>query len=419
MIAQKDIGADIPVASIPRHLFITLSDSIRTHPELSKVFSDVSVWTVVSQLPDAILAIRLLYEKLTSKEKSPWYPWIKVLPETYTTTLYWKDSDLSLLKDGNEYHMTNMHRTQITDEYRLVIRQTLSKRFPTIFKTNIYTESEYKWALSTVWSRATEFELDGGHQKIIIPFMDMFNHSFGQEVAHLPPSAFGSLPCTRKYNAATKTYDIISTSAINMGSQVFLNYGRLGNAKLLHVYGFTVPDNPYDYLQMFFKMGEEAEFYQEKKALLAAAGLEPSPSLYLKLEDLSSDIPIEILGTVRIQRISDPADLANASVHAFDPKSRISEENEVYALKSLEEGLRQLFLSYAIPYDADIQVTEAINEKKIELSFNELNALNLRLGDRKIIGKAGGFIVDRLEAIRAHLREKIASGDTTPLVPTE
>lgn len=398
--ATEAIEADQIVLEVPRSLFLTTSDTIRTHPELSKVFSDFTVWNTLSSLPDAILAIRLLFEK-HSAPSSPWKAWIDALPKKYNSTLFWPTRELALLDAGNLYWITKKHRSQIEMEYAQVVRGTLVKRFPSIFKASVYTEDEYLWAMATVYSRATEAVVDGGHQRFIVPMMDMANHSFSAVVKH-------------GYDAASNTFRLTSTGGIANGTQVFINYGPLGNSKLLHLYGFTTMNNPHDYVQLFLNMDPAAELYEKKQELLLENGIKPGQDFYLRLDELEHHFPLNILGTVRIQRLVEH-DLDRVQ-YAFDLESIISEENEVYTLKALEEGLKSMFLAYKANYEEDLKLGEAVNEKTSKLSANELSALTIRMGDRHIIGKAGGYITTMTEAIRAHLQAKIDSGNTTPLV---
>lgn len=402
---MENIEAGQVALEVPRALFLTTSDSIRTHPELSKVFSDVMVWNTVSQVPDSILAIRLLYEKHTAVN-SPWKFWIETLPKKYNSTLFWSNRDMNLLSAGNLYHLTKQHREQLSQEFNAVVKQTLVKRFPAIFKSSIYTEDEYMWAMATVFSRATEATVDGGHQKFIVPMMDMANHTFD------------AVACKHGFDAQSNSFKLTTTSSLASSDQLFINYGPLGNAKLLHLYGFTVPNNEHDYVQMFINMDPSAELYEEKKEFLASKGINSaSPNFYLRYSELDGLFPIKILGTVRVQRLT--KEDWPLREKAFSEEEFLSEENEVFSLKALEEGLRAMFLMYETPYQDDLTLSEKLNKGEVKLGGNELNALLVRMGDRHIIGKAGSIITVMTEAIRDYLQNKIDTGNTTPIVAPE
>lgn len=390
MKALKTIEADSVVLEIPRPLFLTTSDTVRNHPELVKVFSDYTVWSTISQMPDSILALRLLFEK-HSAMNSPWKPWIEVLPKRYNSTIFWTNRELDLIRGTNLHQITVILKQQLESEYATLFKQILAKRFPLIFKPSLYTQEEYFWAMATVHSRATDGHVDGGDQRYIVPFMDMANHSFEAQ-------------CSHKFDSASNSFRFVAKGGIAQDEQVFINYGPMGNAKLLQVYGFTCINNPYEYIQMVFHMGANAELYEQKKKILAAQGLPPSPTLYIRLDQLDL-FPLDVLGTVRTQRLTE-GDLATAG-NAFHREEVVSVENEVVSLKALEDGLTAMWKAIVFPHEKDLELAEAFNKGTSQLSPNEMNALNLRMGDRLVIGKAGGLITEMLEMVRDHLKQKI------------
>ncbi|PIN24330.1 hypothetical protein CDL12_02941 [Handroanthus impetiginosus] len=48
----------------------------------------------------------------------------------------------------------------------------------------------------------------------------------------------------------TTSMEMIIVKDVKAGDEVFNTYGSLGNAALLHRYGFTEPDNPFDILNI-------------------------------------------------------------------------------------------------------------------------------------------------------------------------
>lgn len=392
----KPIAKSQIIFSIPEHLFITVDNS-RAHKILKNIFSDVSIWSILSDSPDLILAIRLIYEKL--QIDSPWKPFLDLLPENYTATIFWNEKDLEQLKEGNLYQITNMHKKQIKLEYQK-IKNLICKKFVQIFPPNLFSEDRYFWALGTIWSRALDITVGGIQKRVLVPLLDMFNHDFSSHIKHT-------------FNPLKKQFEAETETELEPGSQIFLNYGPMGNSKLLHLYGFTVDQNPYDYIQLFLSMSPQAELYEKKKELLEKRGLSTNPDFYIKKNDLQQ-FPIEILGCVRIQRLTE-TDLARNS-YAFDEEEIISEENEVFSLKSLEEGFKSMFLAYKFDYESDIQIyTRYKNGENFDRNY--LNALIIRLGDREVLAKAAGLIIEKIKLIQKYLTDKINSGNTTSLVP--
>ncbi|PSS30836.1 Ribosomal lysine N-methyltransferase [Actinidia chinensis var. chinensis] len=118
----------------------------------------------------------------------------------------------------------------------------------------------------------------------MVPLADLFNHKTGAEDVHftslsphlvpeneaegnqisdeyentddgeqLTPnsqsirgSSSGSLECSSAIGDDPTVLEMIIVKDVKSGSEVFNTYGLLGNAALLHRYGFTEADNPYD-----------------------------------------------------------------------------------------------------------------------------------------------------------------------------
>ncbi|GFR48096.1 hypothetical protein Agub_g9781, partial [Astrephomene gubernaculifera] len=96
------------------------------------------------------------------------------------------------------------------------------------------------WAMACVTSRA--FRTRGPAQpSAMLPLIDMANHSFEPNAEVLPISG-GALGLFAKRKIAAM-------------EPLLLSYGNLGNDFLFMDYGFIVPDNPYDSVQLRFDIG--------------------------------------------------------------------------------------------------------------------------------------------------------------------
>ncbi|EFJ43131.1 hypothetical protein VOLCADRAFT_106928 [Volvox carteri f. nagariensis] len=96
------------------------------------------------------------------------------------------------------------------------------------------------WALACVTSRA--FRTRGpAHPAAMLPLIDMANHTFtpNAEVLPLPGGDMG----------------LFAKSKVATGEPLLLSYGKLNNDFLFMDYGFIVPDNPYDTVQLRFDIG--------------------------------------------------------------------------------------------------------------------------------------------------------------------
>lgn len=85
-------------------------------------------------------------------------------------------------------------------------------------------KKDIEWAVGVVMSRRLE--------RGLVPILDIANHAFQANSKHECDDA-------RQLCVLTLLNDI------NVGDDVFINYGNLGNTLLLGFFGFSVPGNPY------------------------------------------------------------------------------------------------------------------------------------------------------------------------------
>ncbi|KAL4423246.1 hypothetical protein ABPG77_000038 [Micractinium sp. CCAP 211/92] len=96
------------------------------------------------------------------------------------------------------------------------------------------------WALAVVTSRA--FRTRGPNQPAsLLPLVDMSNHSF-EPNAKVVPGPGGSM-------------QMVALRELRAGEDVLISYGSLSNDFLLLDYGFLIPGNPYDTVQLRFDRG--------------------------------------------------------------------------------------------------------------------------------------------------------------------
>lgn len=338
-----------------------------------------------------------MYEKLNPK--SPWKPYIDVLPKTYNSTIYWNDKDIQSLESGNLYYLTRNQNYQIDKDYTEIFKK-LFKKYPNEFKKRTYKLSDFKWALSTIWSRAIDVKINGKLKRILVPMMDMFNHSFDAKSTHT-------------FNEKENCFELKLQHSTTSGSQAFINYGPIGNTKLLLLYGFTVHKNPHDYVELIIQLAPNAELYDLKVQILKQRGLSPTQVFYLKMSELD-EFPVDILGTARIQRLTQD-DLSRVQ-YAFDKYEIVSEVNEVLVLKALEEAFQTMYEAYKTESKADLDLYTKLEEGNLSnLNPNEIHSLRIRMSDRYIIATAGNHIKERISQIQEYLMSKIRSGNTENL----
>ncbi|CAH9110891.1 unnamed protein product [Cuscuta europaea] len=127
---------------------------------------------------------------------------------------------------------------------------------------------EYFAAKSLIASRS--FQIDDYHGFGMVPLADLFNHKTGDEDVHFTSiSSYsesdgdvdeveslseGDLDSSSIQGDDPSALEMIMVKNVKAGEEVFNTYGSLGSAALLHRYGFTEPDNPYDILNIDYEL---------------------------------------------------------------------------------------------------------------------------------------------------------------------
>lgn len=128
---------------------------------------------------------------------------------------------------------------------------------------------QYFAAKSLISSRS--FQIDDHYGFGMVPLADLFNHKTNAEDVHFTAVSSHSDSesddddtenmeeqvhdddddqIESNVASTTEILEMIMVRDVKAGSEVFNTYGSMGNAALLHRYGFTEPDNPYDIINI-------------------------------------------------------------------------------------------------------------------------------------------------------------------------
>lgn len=231
LMAAQNIGIGQPLAIVPGCLVITV-DSVSVSP-FGKYFT-------TEYKTQQVLATYLMFEQHKASA-SFWHNYIVSLPKimsnaAYCTTENLPDNLSKKIIDHQNTILTTFN--QIMSEMSSVICSHCSDSF-----SNIFTFEVYKWAWSIVNTRAVymspdcslknKIKLSDINNLALAPYIDMFNHS--------------PVACVRAtVNHLNGAYTIITEKLFKKHSEVFINYGPHSNIKLFLEYGFVVPSNPQD-----------------------------------------------------------------------------------------------------------------------------------------------------------------------------
>lgn len=181
---------------------------------------------------EELLALMLMAERRAGS-KSYWWHYLQTIPEEYDTPLYWSEEERKHLIGTNVYLLTQMMEAQILKDWKDV-HAKLVEKYPDVLGG--LTVQDYRWALSTIWSRAVGVDRHSRYIRCLAPTLDMCNHH---------PQAAMFLDELVRYEPQEDALKFHTTKNVATGQQCYLLYGQYSNAKLLYSYGFVASNNPH------------------------------------------------------------------------------------------------------------------------------------------------------------------------------
>ncbi|KAG6615183.1 putative histone-lysine N-methyltransferase [Phytophthora cinnamomi] len=406
----EDVTPHTEVFSIPL-------DSVLSVQSLqdSAVLQSIAFFQQLSpEREDDQLAIALLYERFVLGAKSKWAKHIELLPRTYHNVLYFSQEELRALEGSNVFFVAQQMEEKVSQDFARLKESVLLELFENItegINVDLFDEffslENYKWALSTIWSRFVSLRLDGAPLvqqkdepveensasarnsdapvpkqsfKAMVPVFDMLNHDPEAEMSHF-------------FDMATQRFKLVSHQHWNAGAQMFINYGPLSNHKLLSLYGFVIIGNPFDAVEMWLPMDEAStKFFQEKEQLLFTNGLDHATNPFELVADESNDL---LLVAARIQEINcetveEFEELANKALYG----EMVSLENEQEVLSRLIYTLEKMLEAFPTSIEEDDKLLESWesdlaqqDDEKSDSLNHERMAVAVRRSDKYILSE--------------------------------
>ncbi|KAL1557757.1 ribosomal lysine N-methyltransferase 4-like [Salvia divinorum] len=285
--ALSDLKEGDVVAKIPKQSCLTVATSAA-----SELIEEAELGGNLG------LCFALMYEKILGAE-SKWFEYLQILPPSEPIPLLWSLSEIDSLLAGTELHKTvKEDKALIFEDWKECIEPVLELASFEL-KPESFTVDEYFAAKSLVASRS--FQVDEYHGYGMLPLADLFNHKTAAEDVHITTESDNDTgsekegtdhesdgdddtgsekegtdresdgddePVTHDSHSEggdvsgsdlelssgsgneSPFLEIIMIKDVKAGAEVFNTYGHLGNAALLHRYGFTEADNPFDILNI-------------------------------------------------------------------------------------------------------------------------------------------------------------------------
>ncbi|CAA0841421.1 Rubisco methyltransferase family protein [Striga hermonthica] len=293
LVASEDIPKGSDLISLPHHIPLRFDGESSTLIELARHVPE-ELWAMK-------LGLKLLQER--AKSGSFWWPYISNLPESFTVPIFFPGDDIKNLQYAPLLHQVNKRCRFLLEFDKLMKRELENVKLDDHpFGGQDIDASALGWAMSAVSSRAFRLygskRADGTHvdAPMLLPLIDMCNHSFMSNA---------EIVQEKDANSKDMIVKVIAATQIKQNDPLELNYGCLNNDLFLLDYGFVVPSNPYDCIELKYD-----------PTLLDAASMaagvsapnfsEPSPwqqqVLYqLNLDGENSDLKVRVGGSELVE----------------------------------------------------------------------------------------------------------------------
>ncbi|KAK8957845.1 hypothetical protein KSP39_PZI001243 [Platanthera zijinensis] len=238
LLASKHIECGDCILKIPYNAHLTPDEVL---PEVeSRIVDDVGA---ISRL-----AVVLLAEQELGKG-SDWYPYINSLPSAGNmhNTIFWTPEELKMIHQSSIYHDTLNLKSFLAKEFSAL--NPALKHFPVIFgevKLENFIHA-YALVISRAWGTSNGVSL--------VPFADFLNHDGASDAALLSDDD-------------REISEVIADRNYSVGEEVVIRYGKFPNSTLMLDYGFTVPHNIYDQVQILVDVPFNDPLYKMKRELL-------------------------------------------------------------------------------------------------------------------------------------------------------
>ncbi|KAL1932934.1 hypothetical protein VTP01DRAFT_8612 [Rhizomucor pusillus] len=247
--AKEDVSNGETLATLPFRMAITSLQARNEFPTLSQFSSRV------------VLTLYLLQQKILG-EKSFYWPYIRMLPESIITPMSFEQEDMKLLENTNLAASVPERKQSLFNDF-----QSLIKVLPASVDEAKLTWDEFLWAYSVLSSRSFPYSLldpsftENDDFEVLFPLLDALNHRPNTKITW-----------ERRGDPINGTLAFITGQEYKAGEQLYNNYGPKSNEELLLGYGFCFEYNEFDYVALKPNFSQDPN-QAIKKQIISQAGI--------------------------------------------------------------------------------------------------------------------------------------------------
>ncbi|ONI31823.1 hypothetical protein PRUPE_1G332800 [Prunus persica] len=247
LVASEEIPKGSELIVLPEHVPLRFGS---LESEGGDGGLDSVIVNLARHVPEELWAMKLGLKLLQERAKtgSFWWPYISSLPETFNIPIFFPGEDIKNLQYAPLLYQVNKRCRFLLDfeqEVKCALENLKPNDHP--FGGQAVDASSLGWAMSAVSSRAFRLygkKLSGeinNDVPMMLPLIDMCNHSFKPNAIILQD---------QDDRDVTMLVKVVAETGIKQNDCLVLNYGCLNNDLFLLDYGFVIPSNPYDCIEL-------------------------------------------------------------------------------------------------------------------------------------------------------------------------
>lgn len=274
-LSEHDFIIELPYQCMISYVTLESDEAFRNLFLLDELQQATSSVTFQS-----LLALFLCQQKAL-QESSEWIAYLRTVPESFTNPYFCPIRELNFLPD--------CLLEQVVEQNRMIksnFQSLLTFLKPVAHE--MFTLENFKCAYFVCNSRSVFIDsksleplvdqpifkevLSDTPNMALAPFLDLLNHSdqaktLSQLSHHEKSIAINS--AKMKTGETSLLYQLQTKRSIKKFEQIFINYGAFNNTKLLLEYGFIVPGNSMDFLEISLdEINEYIKSHSELRTLL-------------------------------------------------------------------------------------------------------------------------------------------------------
>lgn len=277
--SKLDMRCDDLIIRVPFDLMISIV-TIENDFEFCNKFNNLSDHKKSISF-QSLLAAYLIYKSMTTTK---WSSYISTIPKSFSNPYFCAKNELQCLSDSLLIRVVEQNDRIKLNFSRI---QLILDKNNTFFE--YLTLDRFKWAYFAINTRSVFIDnrsvrslievepnfiplLTDNPTMALVPFLDLFNHS-----DYADSTSFFRLN-------SHPIFELVTNRQYKKNHQIFISYGLHDNTKLLLEYGFIIPNNRYDYIEITLSDIEE---FIKSHIDLKTINIHPTKFRYIKQHNLN------------------------------------------------------------------------------------------------------------------------------------